>query len=301
MSQITIAAFYQFVLLPNYRDFKEPLLSFCQAKQIKGSILLAEEGINGTIAGTRASVDAVLAFLRQDKRFASMLHKESFAEFMPFDRMKVRLKKEIVNLGMVEINPNDKVGTYIEPSDWNELISDPDVLLIDTRNNYEFDIGTFQGAVNPNTDAFNQFPQFVQQQLDPTKQKKVAMFCTGGIRCEKATAYMLQLGFEEVYHLKGGILNYLQHIPSDNSLWDGDCFVFDKRIAVNHALALGNVEICFYCQAVISPADRQSNLYQIGVYCPHCYPTLNEKQLASAAEKIKQHRLAQSRQASEES
>ncbi|KAA3656943.1 MAG: rhodanese-related sulfurtransferase [Chloroflexi bacterium] len=301
MPQFVIAAFYQFVALPDYRELRNPLLTFCDEQQIKGSVLLAAEGINGTIAGTRKHVDAVLAFLRQDARLSTMLHKESFADYIPFDRMKVRLKKEIVNLGKAEINPNDEVGTYVDPADWNALISDPEVVLIDTRNDYEVDIGTFQGAINPNTQSFNQFPQFVTQQLDPRKQKKVAMFCTGGIRCEKATAYMLQLGFEEVYHLKGGILNYLQHIPSNNSMWNGDCFVFDKRIAVNHALAPGDVEICFHCQAVISPQDKLSDLYELGVYCLHCYPTLSEKQRASAKEKIKQLRLAKDRQKREES
>ena len=300
MSQIVIAAFYQFVELPDYKEIQKALLSVCEAQQIKGSILLADEGINGTIAGERAGIDTVLAYLRRDERLASMLHKESFADFVPFDRMKVRLKKEIVNLGRVDINPNDQVGTYVAPEAWNALISDPDVILIDTRNDYEVDIGTFQGAVNPNTQSFNQFPQFVNQHLDPDKQKKVAMFCTGGIRCEKATAFMLQLGFEEVYHLQGGILNYLQHISEDDSMWEGDCFVFDKRITINHALAPGDVEICFHCQAVISEEDRLSEHYEVGIYCPHCFPTLSPKQRASAAEKLKQRILAENRQDSEE-
>ena len=300
MSQIVIAAFYQFVELRDYKEIQKAVLSVCEAQQIRGSILLADEGINGTIAGERAGIDAVLAYLRRDERLASMLHKESFADFIPFDRMKVRLKKEIVNLGRVDINPNDQVGTYVAPEAWNALISDPDVILIDTRNDYEVDIGTFQGAVNPNTQSFNQFPQFVNQHLDPDKQKKVAMFCTGGIRCEKATAFMLQLGFEEVYHLQGGILNYLQHISEDDSMWEGDCFVFDKRVTVNHVLAPGDVEICFHCQAVISEEDRLSEHYEVGIYCPHCFPTLNPKQRASAAEKLKQRKFAENRRDFEE-
>ena len=255
--------------------------------------------MNGTIAGSRApSVDATLdLYCATTNVLRRCRTKNHLPDFIPFDRMKVRLKKEIVNLGVRRnIDPNDQVGTYVDPAEWNTLISDPDVMLIDTRNDYEVEVGTFQGAINPNTQSFNQFPQFVNQHLDPARQKKVAMFCTGGIRCEKATAFMLQLGFEEVYHLQGGILNYLQHVPQEESMWEGDCFVFDKRVAVNHALTPGDVELCFHCQSVISAQDRQSELYHIGIYCPHCYPTLNEKQQASAAEKLKQRRLAQERQ-----
>jgi UPF0176 protein len=234
MPPIIIATFYKFTDLSDYQALRLPMLTFCREQQIKGSILLAGEGINGTIAGHRAGVDAVLAYLRADKRLVSITHQESVADFIPFRRMKVRLKREIVNLGRPEINPNRCVGTYIEATDWNALITDPDVLLIDTRNDFEVKMGSFKGAVNPQTAAFNEFPDFVSQNLDPQKHKKVAMFCTGGIRCEKATAFLVEQGFEAVYHLKGGILKYLATVPETESLWQGECFVFDERVTVNH-------------------------------------------------------------------
>lgn len=257
---IVIAAFYKFVHLPDYQDLRYPLQDFCRARDMKGSILLAEEGINGTISGPRADMDAVLAYLRADERLADLLHKESFADAHPFSRMKVRLKREIVTLGVDNADPLQKVGTYIDPEEWNTLISDPDVILVDTRNDYEVEVGTFKGAIDPQIASFGQFPQYVQANLDPQKHKKVAMFCTGGIRCEKATAYLLDLGFEEVYHLRGGILRYLEEMPEDKTLWEGECFVFDQRISVDHQLKVGEAWICRECDLVVKSGD----------FCPNC-------------------------------
>jgi UPF0176 protein len=236
MGHIVIAAFYKFVTLPDYRQMQQPLLNFCKERNMLGTILLAEEGINGTIAGLPADMDAVLHYLRSDERLADLDHKKSFASYRPFERMKVRLKKEIVTIHHEAANPMERVGTYVPPQEWNDLIAQDDVILIDTRNDYEYKIGTFEGAVNPNTSSFGDFPEYVQHNLDPAKHKRVAMFCTGGIRCEKATAYMLAQGFEEVYHLKGGILKYLEDVPTEKTMWNGECYVFDERIAINHDL-----------------------------------------------------------------
>jgi UPF0176 protein len=239
---------------------QRPLLSYCQVQGIKGTILLAAEGINGTIAGSRQAIDAVLGFLQADPRFADLEHKESQADFPPFDRLKVRLKKEIVTLGIPEVDPNEQVGTYVHPRDWNELINDPDVVVIDTRNDYEVDIGTFKGAKNPHTDSFRQFPDYVRRHLNPTQHKKVAMFCTGGIRCEKASSYLLSQGFQEVYHLKGGILKYLEEVPPEISHWQGECFVFDQRVAVKHGLEEGTHILCHSCGHPIAEEGK----------CPRC-------------------------------
>jgi UPF0176 protein len=228
-----IAAFYHFTELPDYESLQNPLKEFCNAHQLKGTILLAKEGINSTIAGSRDAIDAVLAYLREDPRLQNLEHKESYCQGVPFQRMKVRLKKEIVTLGVPDIDPRYRVGTYVEPKDWNELIADPDVIVIDTRNIYEVEFGTFKGAINPNLETFGEFPQYVQEQLNPEKHQKVAMFCTGGIRCEKASAYMLSQGFSEVYHLKGGILKYIEEVPAEESVWEGECFVFDDRVSID--------------------------------------------------------------------
>lgn len=249
--QVVIVTFYKFVRLEDYREMRMPLLDFCKVQEAKGSILLAEEGINATIAGSREGIDTILAHLQSDERFADLEYKESFAEFQPFGRMKVRLKREIVHLGVPDIDPTQVVGTYVLPQEWNAIIQDPDVLLIDTRNDYEYEIGTFQGAINPKTGSFDEFPQYVAQNLDPTQHKKVAMFCTGGIRCEKATSYMLAQGFEEVYHLQGGILKYLEEVNPVQSTWEGECFVFDDRVAVDHHLQPGQSTICPTCSAVL--------------------------------------------------
>ncbi|MCC6605085.1 MAG: rhodanese-related sulfurtransferase [Anaerolineae bacterium] len=295
MSSIVIAAFYKFVELPDYQERQWPLLDFCVSQAVRGSILLAAEGINGTIAGSRQGIDAVLAHLRQEAVFASLTHKESHADWMPFARMKVRLKQEIVNLGRPDITPNKRVGQYVPAAEWNALISDPDVILVDTRNDFEVALGTFKGAINPKTAAFNQFPDFVQQNLDPRRHKKVAMFCTGGIRCEKATAYMLEQGFAEVFHLQDGILKYLEQVPPEESLWEGNCFVFDERVTVDHQLQPAPLELCPMCKTAVEPHHRTSPQYELGVRCPTCADTLTFEQIERAREKQRQLELAQAR------
>jgi UPF0176 protein len=274
---IVVATLYKFVNLPDCDELQTALLSFCQSQEIKGTILLAQEGINGTIAGSRQQIDAVLAFLRNDSRFADLEHKESYTEIPPFERLKIKLKPEIVTLGLPEINPSEKVGTYVKPENWNELISNPEVTVIDTRNDYEITIGTFKGAENPRTQMFRDFPEYVQKHLDTNKHKKVAMFCTGGIRCEKASSYLLSQGFAEVYHLQGGILKYLEEIPPEESLWEGECFVFDERNTVNHDLEAGYHELCFCCGYPISEADKSSSEYEQGISCPHCFESLTQE------------------------
>ncbi len=231
-----VAALYKFVPLEDFRDLRGQLLELCEKNEICGSLLLAAEGINGTIAGAEENLRHVLGVIRQDPRLADLTHKESWAERKPFQRMKVRLKKEIVTLGVEAVDPRKRVGSYVAPEDWNALISSPDVLVIDTRNDYEFAFGTFEGALNPKTRSFREFPQWLKAQQALEGKPKVAMFCTGGIRCEKATSLLLDMGFEDVFHLDGGILNYLEKMPEENSLWSGECFVFDERIAVDHNL-----------------------------------------------------------------
>lgn len=295
MSQIIVAALYKFASLHDYKDMQQPLQDVCNSHGIKGTLLLAQEGINGTVAGSQAGIDALLQFLRSDPRLADIEHKESHADEMPFYRMKVRLKKEIVTLGVPGIDPNKKVGTYVPPEEWNALISDPDVIVVDTRNSYEYEIGTFKGAIDPHTETFREFPKFVSQNLDPSRHKKVAMFCTGGIRCEKASSFMLEQGFEEVYHLQGGILKYLEKVPAEESLWQGECFVFDQRVAVKQGLELGEHVLCHACRHPVSPQERQSPEYEEGVSCPHCYATQTEEKRHSAAERQRQVELAMQR------
>ncbi|MBD2624880.1 oxygen-dependent tRNA uridine(34) hydroxylase TrhO [Trichormus variabilis] len=286
---VVVAALYKFISLPDFAEIQEPLLSFCQEQGIKGTILLAPEGINGTIAGSRQAIDAVLNFLRGDTRFTDLEHKESYTETPPFERMKVRLKPEIVTLGIPEIDPNEKVGIYVSPQEWNDLISDPEVTVIDTRNDYEVSMGTFKRAENPQTQIFREFPEYVNEQLDPSKHKQVALFCTGGIRCEKASSYLLSQGFERVYHLKGGILKYLEEIPAEESLWEGECFVFDERIAVRHGLEEGSYELCFCCGHPIAEEDKTSSKYEEGISCPHCFDSLTEDKRTRQQQKWKQH------------
>jgi len=295
VSNFVVAALYKFANLSDYRSRQPELLAICLAHDIKGTLLLAEEGINGTVAGRRDAIDALILYLKSDARLADLEHKESYADENPFYRMKVRLKKEIVTLGVPGIDPNEKVGTYVAPEDWNALISDPDVVLIDTRNDYEYDIGTFKGALDPRTATFRAFPEYVAKNLDTGKHKKVAMFCTGGIRCEKASAFMMQQGFEEVYHLQGGILKYLERVPEQESLWQGECFVFDQRVAVKHGLEVGEYDQCHACRRPLSPADMQSPQYVAGISCPHCYDKLSEEKRASVTERQKQMALAKKR------
>lgn len=230
---IVIAAFYHFADLHDYREICPTLKSFCETHDLKGTILLAHEGINSTIAGSREGIDALLVYLRSDPRLQGLEHKESYSDRLPFQRLKVRLKQEIVKMGVPTIDPTRTVGTYVEPKDWNALIADPTVLVIDTRNSYEVELGSFEGAIDPNLEIFSEFPNYVEQNLNPDTHQKVAMFCTGGIRCEKASAFMLSKGFGEVYHLKGGILKYLEEVPLEESLWQGECFVFDDRRSVD--------------------------------------------------------------------
>jgi len=295
MSNIVVAALYKFAALTDYREMQPRLQDFCVAQKINGTILLAAEGINGTVAGSRMGIDALLQYLRADARLVDIEHKESFADTPPFDRMKVRLKKEIVTLGVAGVDPNKKVGTYVAPENWNALIADPEVVLIDTRNGYEYDIGTFQGAVDPRTTTFRQFPAYVEKNLDPAKHKKIAMFCTGGIRCEKASSYMLEQGFEEVYHLQGGILKYLETVPAEASKWQGECFVFDQRIAVKQGLELGTHEQCYACRHPVSQEDKALPTYQDGLSCRYCFDALPEKTRARVAERQKQVALAHQR------
>ena len=288
---VVVAALYKFVSLPDYQQLQEPLLLFCQQQGIKGTILLAQEGINGTIAGTRTGIDQVLEFLRSDQRLVDLEQKESYTDQPPFEKIKVRLKKEIVTLGIPEVDPNDKVGIYVEPKEWNDLITDPEVTVIDTRNDYEISIGTFKRAENPHTEIFREFPEFVSENLDPHTHKKVALFCTGGIRCEKASSYMISKGFQEVYHLKGGILKYLEEVPQEESLWEGECFVFDERVAVSHGLQEGSYDLCFCCGHPISEEDKSLLGYEEGISCPYCFDSLTEDKIARQREKWKQYKL----------
>jgi UPF0176 protein len=291
MTQV-IAAFYKFVTLDDYRDRRQPLLNLCHHHHIKGTILLAAEGINGTISGTRSSIDAILADLKADPQFADLAHKESIATKSPFDRLKVRLKQEIVTFGIPTIDPTNLVGTYVKPQDWNALIANPDVLVIDTRNQYEVEIGTFAGAIDPQTDSFTEFPAYVAARLDSQHHKQIAMFCTGGIRCEKATSYLLSQGFEHVYHLEGGILKYLAEIPAAQSQWEGECFVFDDRVAVTHGLETGTYQLCWGCGNPISPADLDSPHYEPGICCSRCHATMTPIQRSSRTERWRQLQLA---------
>jgi UPF0176 protein len=295
MSEFVVVALYKFVSLPDYQELKEPLLQHCLDHDIRGSLLLAAEGINGTIAGSREGIDAVLAYLRSDTRLADLEHKESFDEHQPFYRMKVKLKKEIVTMGVAEIDPNKVVGTYVKPRDWNTLISDPEVLLIDTRNDYEVGIGTFKGAVDPETNTFRDFPSYVREHYKPEQHKKVAMFCTGGIRCEKASAFMKQEGFDEVYHLEGGILKYLEEVPEKESLWEGQCFVFDNRVSVGHGLKVGDYALCRGCRRPISESEKTAPGYEEGVSCSNCADSLTEDQKKRFRDRQKQVELARQR------
>ena len=295
MSKFLTAALYKFVSLPDYKNLQQPILDACLKHNIKGTILIAQEGINGTIAGKPDDIHAVLGYLRRDARLSDLEHKESYADKHPFYRMKVKLKKEIVTMGVPEVNPNFVVGTYVKPEDWNSIISDPDVIVLDTRNDYETHIGTFKGAIDPKTTTFREFPHYVEQNLDKTKHKKVAMFCTGGIRCEKASSYMKQQGFEEVYHLQGGILKYLETVPKEESLWEGECFVFDQRVGVKHGLEVGEYDQCYACRMPLSPEELKSDKYTPGISCPYCYDKTTEQKKAALTERQKQVLLAKAR------
>ena len=299
MTDFLTAAFYKFVELPDFADLKAPLLAVCEANGVRGLILLAAEGINSTIAGPAAGVHAVLVYLQSDPRLADLQHKEAWSSKSPFYRMKVRLKREIVTMGVPDVNPGRMAGTYVKPQDWNALISNPDVVVVDTRNDYEVGIGTFAGAIDPAIKSFAQLPDWVTQNaaLNPPsgKKPKVAMFCTGGIRCEKSTAYLRAQGFDEVYHLEGGILKYLETVPEAQSLWQGQCFVFDERVSVGHGLVPGQHGLCRACRQPLDDADMASPLFEAGVSCPKCHATTRQTQKNSARERQRQWELAKSR------
>jgi UPF0176 protein len=294
------AAFYKFVDLPDYAERKPALLAFCEAHRVKGLILLAREGINSTIAGAPDDVHAVLAYLRADPKFADLEHKESFADKAPFYRMKVRLKKEIVTMQVPGLDPTRDVGTYVKPEDWNALITAPDVVVVDTRNDYEVELGTFAGAINPHIQSFAELPHWVQQaqalQARDGQKPRVAMFCTGGIRCEKSTAYLRSQGFDEVYHLEGGILKYLETVDPARSLWRGECFVFDERVSVGHGLTPGPHGLCRACRHPLEEGAKDSPLFEPGVSCPRCHAQTSETQKNSARERQRQWELAKARQ-----
>lgn len=290
-----VCALYKFVALPNFKSLREPLLSVMNEHQVRGTLLLAHEGINGTVSGSREAIDSLISWLNLQPGLENIDVKESTSKEKPFKRTKVKLKKEIVTMGVEDIDPRKVVGTYVEPADWNNLISDPEVVLVDTRNDYEFAVGTFENAINPNTESFREFPDYVKQNLDPKKHKKVAMFCTGGIRCEKSTAYMKQQGFEEVYHLKGGILKYLEEVPKESTSWQGECFVFDDRVTVDHDLKPGQYDQCNACRMPITKQEQQSEQYQQGVSCPHCFDKTSDEQKARYLERERQIQLAKMR------
>ena len=290
-----VAALYHFARLPRFESLREQLFELCQKNGVKGTLLLAAEGINGTIAGPDAGIHTVLAFLRAQPEFAALEHKESRASHIPFVRLKVKLKKEIVTMGVPDIDPNRIVGTYVEPQDWNALISDPDTILIDTRNDYETAIGVFKGAVDPQTKTFREFPDWVKNNPGLHNKPKIAMYCTGGIRCEKATAFMKEQGFDEVYHLKGGILKYLEEVPEEESLWEGACFVFDERVSVVHGLAEGNHQLCHACRNPITPEVRLSPKFEEGVSCPSCFDDRTEEDRQRFRDRQQQIELAKKR------
>ena len=304
MAQFLTAALYKFVELPDFAGLRAPLLACCEAHGVKGTLLLASEGINGTIAGQPEGVHAVMAWLRQDSRLATLEHKQAWATQIPFHRMKVQLKREIVTLGVPDVHPALMAGRYVKPADWNRLLDDPELVLIDTRNEYEVAIGSFKGAVNPATRSFSELPGWVEREMAEGgklasvdgRKPRVAMFCTGGIRCEKSTAFLRARGFDEVYHLEGGILKYLETVPEPQSRWRGECFVFDERVSVGHGLKPGNFTFCRSCRDPLSEEDRASALYELGVSCTHCHARTTEEQKAGYRERQRQIELAAARQ-----
>ncbi|WP_017299307.1 rhodanese-related sulfurtransferase [Nodosilinea nodulosa] len=285
-----VATFYKFVPLSEPEALRVVLLERCLEWGLRGTILLATEGLNATVAGNRNSIDQLLAWFHAHPDIGPFPHQEAIATSAPFERMKVKLKKEIVTLGQPEVNPAQQpVGIYVDPQNWNQVIADSEVVLIDARNDFEVELGTFRGAVNPQTRSFRDLPDYVAAHLSPAQHKKVAMFCTGGIRCEKATAYMLEQGFEQVFHLRGGILNYLKTVPEGSSLWQGDCFVFDERVAVDHRLKPTDHDLCLGCGHPVSPAEQLAPEYEAGISCPHCYAELTPEK-RSRLEARQRHR-----------
>ena len=295
MNSVVVSALYKFVTLEEFGALKNPLLRFMQNQGIRGTILLAKEGINGTVAGSASAIEALYVWLAKYPGLDQISHKESYHAVLPFNRSKVKLKKEIVTLGVEGIDPKKIVGTYVKPKDWNALIAAEDVTVIDTRNDYEYQIGTFKRAINPETTTFREFPQYVKEHLDPKTHPKVAMFCTGGIRCEKSTAYLKELGFKDVYHLEGGILKYLEEVPESESLWEGECFVFDERLTVNHALEKGHYLQCHACRFPITEEDTHHPAYVQGISCHHCIEQQTDEQRQRYMEREKQSQLAKAR------
>ena len=294
-SRIVVCTLYKFVTLERFQDLRQPLLKVMEYNNIRGTLLLASEGINGAVAGHRKGIDTLMAWFNKDARLSNIVVKESFENSNPFNRIKVKLKKEIVTMGVEGIDPKQVVGTYIKPKDWNALIADPDVILVDTRNDYEVKVGTFEGALNPHTSSFREFPQYVKDNLDANTNKKVAMFCTGGIRCEKSTAYLKEQGFDEVYHLQGGILKYLEEVPKAYTKWQGECFVFDNRVTVNHQLEKGEYDQCHACRLPITKAEQLSEQYLKGISCPHCFDKHTPEQRQKYEERQHQMQLAEQR------
>ncbi|MDA8738502.1 rhodanese-related sulfurtransferase [Luminiphilus sp.] len=295
-SQTTaVAALYRFVRLDDYESMREPLLNFCTERGVKGTLLLAHEGVNGTISGGKTAIADVLSYLRSDERLTDLDCKFSYHEERPFLRMKVKLKREIVTMGLAGVDPNQSVGRYASPEEWNELVDDPECLVIDTRNDYEVEIGSFRGAINPGTKSFRDFPAWVDENLDPQKHTKVAMFCTGGIRCEKSTSLLVSKGFDDVWHLKGGILNYLEQTPEASTRWEGECFVFDSRVAVNHQLEKGQYDQCFACRFPLDDAQKESPQYVPGVSCPRCHDAHSADQKKRFSERQRQMALSRQR------
>ena len=292
---IIVAALYHFARLSHTRELQPRLQACCQQQHIFGTLLLAEEGINGTIAGHREGIDTVLAMLRAEPGLAGLEHKESFTDTQPFHRMKVRLKKEIVTMGVPGTDPAKITGTYLDAEQFNAMIEDPNVLVVDTRNDYEVAIGSFKNAASPNTKTFREFPAYVENELSDKKNQKIAMFCTGGIRCEKSTSYLKSQGFDEVYHLKGGILKYLETVDPEHNLWQGECFVFDGRVSVDKNLKPGTYDQCHACRRPINEADKQSPHFQRGVSCPHCINEHSDAKRIRFAERQRQIDLAQAR------
>lgn len=279
----TVAALYQFRALPDAASLRQQLLDLGQRLDLCGTLIVAQEGINGTVAGSRQAISELHDFLLA-AGFDGLEYKESAASAQPFKRFKVRLKKEIVTLG-VPVAPREQVGTYLNPDEWNALLDDPDVILVDTRNRYEVKAGTFRRAINPEIDSFREFPQWVEEHLEGAQGKKIAMFCTGGIRCEKSTSLLLQQGFTDVYHLRGGILKYLEDVPPAQSRWDGECFVFDGRVTVGHGLSKGQTVMCHSCGWPLTPEERQHPHFEEGVSCPHCFQQTTASQKAAFRER----------------
>ena len=291
----TIATFYKFTPLPEYIEWKRKLLKWGERNEILGTIILAPEGINATFSGTKDGIESFVNLIREDSKFTDLSPRLAESPRSTFYRLRIITRPEIVTLGDPTINPNKVVGKYVEPEDWNQLIRDPNVRVIDTRNEYEVKVGTFKGAENPHTDNFGQWPKYVKNELGKNKKQKIAMFCTGGIRCEKASSHLLQNGFEEVYHLKGGILNYLESIPPEESDWDGECFIFDNRVTVTHGLKDGETKLCYGCRWPLSMEDIESEKYEYGISCPRCFDSLNEAKRKSLEERHKQLKLAEER------